>query len=400
MNKFSLDISKAKERYKIAEEPLFCKNLTEFSNHNGKLIRISDVYSGVWLEHSYDALLFSKLYPEYSDVAVSQADYFIENQLSGGKLPAVLRDTSVPRDIGEQQASYRQVQECVSFANICYETYKLTGNKSFLKRAYNSLSKWDEWLCQNRMTRNTGLIELFCEYDTGHDNALRFDKIPKRTPDDYGSKFEKSDVLPIIAPDMNAVFYGDRIALSKMAGELGDVQSAQMWQDKAYEVKEKMMSLLFEKNDEFLYDLDKNGNMRKFKTILMANVFQERMLDNDLFERIYERYFKNENEFYTTLPFPSTSVSDKNWIKNLEGNSWNYFSQTLVALRCDFWMEYYGKKNDYEDLLQRWLWAFTNSTLMFGQEFYPMTGEPSNCSPYYSSAILFYISAMRRLGYV
>lgn len=395
----NLHTEKALELYKQAEETLFTKNLTTFGNHKGKLLKISGTYSGVWLEHAYDPLLFAKLFPQEKEVAVSQAEFFLDNQRKNGQLPALLRDPADPHNTGKAHISYRQIQECVSFAGICYETYVCTQNRAFLKRAYESLCNWDKWLCSTRMTRKTELIELFCEWDTGHDNALRLDGFAHSTKDLYGSEFEPHPALPILAPDMNAVFYGDRNALAQMAKALGKEEEAEEWKKKAKAVQAKMLELLYNKEDNFFYDLDINGQFRKFKTIQIANVFQERVLEQDLFNQIYAQYFENEKEFKTPIPFPATSVSDPAWVQNMSGNSWNFYAQTLVALRTDFWMEYYGKATDYEDLLYKWLCAFTDSPLPFGQEFHPITGAPSDCSPNYSSALLFYIQAMRRLGY-
>ena len=51
-------------------------------------------------------------------------------------------------------------------------------------------------------------------------------------------------------------------------------------------------------------------------------------------------------------------------------------------------------------LLEKWIdkWTFGNK-IMFGQELDPLTGETSDCSEWYSSCMLVYIYAVRRLGY-
>ncbi len=397
----NFSLKQAKERCKQAQDILMHKNVTSFSNHNGPLLKISGTYAGVWLEHAYDPLLFAQLFPEQQSIAVSQVMYFFENQTPDGQLPALLRDPADPNNAGKPLVSYRHIQECVSFAGICYKTYQCTNDTQFLKNAYARLCAWDNWLCQNRMTQKTGLIELFCEYDTGHDNALRLKGIPHNAKDMYGKAYDESvEILPLLAPDMNAVFYGDRKALAKMAKALHLPEEAAAWEKKALDVKSRMLSLLYNKEDNFFYDRDKNGNWRKFKTIQIANVFQEQVLDQDMFDSIYTQYFKSDKHFDTPIPFPAASISDPVWIQNAPGNSWNFYAQTLVALRTSLWMEHYGKTQDYEDLLKKWLCAYTASPLPFGQEFHPITGAPSDSSPYYSSAMLLFIYAMRRLGYI
>lgn len=389
-----MHIQKAKELYKNAEEVLFTKNLTTFAGHDGSLLRISDTYSGVWLEHAYDPVVFASLYPEKKDVAISQARIFFENQKADGQLPALVRDAGDDWNSGKVFVSYKHIQECVSFAELCYETYLLTEDRAFLAEAYAALCRWDGWLCQNRQSQNSGLIETLCEWDTGHDNALRL----KGAPHDVDGFSVEHPFLPLLSPDMNAVFYGDRIALSKMAEALEKPEESKAWADKAKTVKEKMFSLLYDEKDQFFYDLDKNGNLRKFKSIHITNVFQEHLLSQEQFDEIYNRYFTDEKEFKTKIPFPALSVSDPNWVQNMTGNSWNFYAEALVALRAERWMPHYGKQADYENLLKVWIEAYTASDLPFGQEFHPMTGKPSTSSPYYSTAMLFFIRAMRHLG--
>ena len=390
-----MDWSKAKERYKIAEETLFTQNVRKLPDFDGEVVKISDCYPGIWMEHSYDPLVLATLYREFSKVPENQAEMFFKHQREDGQLPAFFHYGT-----GSLKIGYGQIQECVSFGKICFETYQLTQNKDFLAKSYEAFKKWDNWLCDARMTRGKGLIELFCEWDTGHDHALRLESVPHASTDGFGREYADNGFLPMLAPDMNAVFYGDRMALSYMADELGKADEAEEWRKKAKQVKEKMFELLYNKEDEFFYDLDKNDNLRKFKTIMITNVFHEHVLSQDEFDVIYDRYFKSDKHFGTPVPFPATSVSDPAWIQNRAGNSWNFYAEALVALRAERWMEHYKKHDDYEKLLYKWIECYTNSDLMFGQEFHPITGEPSECSPNYSSALLFYIRAMRKLGKV
>ena len=108
---------------------------------------------------------------------------------------------------------------------------------------------------------------------------------------------------------------------------------------------------------------------------------------------------QNEDEFLTPYPFPSMSKADPTFKQNADGNSWGFYSQALTVLRCTRWMDYYGKSRDFDEVLEKWVrqWALSK-TIMFGQELDPFTGEPSNCSEWYSSCMLVYIYAVRRLG--
>ncbi len=72
------------------------------------------------------------------------------------------------------------------------------------------------------MTTHQGLIELFCLYDTGHDNSARLADIPDPYPVRRGVRRGLRCGAHAGAGTMDAVLlHGDRRALSKMAAELG-----------------------------------------------------------------------------------------------------------------------------------------------------------------------------------
>ena len=127
----------------------------------------------------------------------------------------------------------------------------------------------------------------------------------------------------------------------------------------------------------------------------------EHVLDAELADEIYEKHLHNPDEFFTEYPFPSMAKCDPSFRQNLSGNSWGFYSQALTVLRCTRWMDYYGKSTDFDQILEKWIrqWTFGNK-LMFGQELHPLTGEASDCSAFYSSCMLVYIYAVRRLGLI
>ena len=63
---------------------------------------------------------------------------------------------------------------------------------------------------------------------------------------------------------MNCNYFATLTALSKMAKELGAESEAEKWSTEAKHVKEKLFEICFDKDDCFFYDVDINGNKRKF----------------------------------------------------------------------------------------------------------------------------------------
>ena len=391
-------------KYNQAIDRIESFHIKTFEGQPGPIFLISTTYPGVWIEHTYDGIKYGELFPgaKGAEVAKNQTLLFIRNQTEDGRLPYNVLDASLikAKGWGRSIVNYTQIQECVSFGQLCWDAYKQLNDREYLKEAYTALCKWDKWLCTHRMTMNKGLIELFCLYDTGHDNSARLADIPNPCPDKYGTQSADAEALPILATDMNAVFYGNRMACAQMAEELGLAAEAAEWRAKAKDVKDRMIELLYDKEDEFFYDVDCKGNKRKFLSIAISNVFTEHVMDKEMADRVYNRHMKNPAEFWTEYPFPSMAISDPGSIKDRDGNSWGYYTQGLTALRCARWMDHYGYGADYDHLLAKWVEAITRSDMNFSQELDPISGEMSKSSEWYSSAMLLYIYACRRLGYV
>ena len=121
--------------------------------------------------------------------------------------------------------------------------------------------------------------------------------------------------------------------------------------------------------------------------------------DAELIRELYERHISNPEEFATPYPYPSMAICDPSCREHAENNCWGYFSQGLIALRCTLWMDEYGFSEELDRLCKAWVEAWTKhyDTVKFGQELDPITGVPTDCSEWYSSTMLFYLYAVKRL---
>jgi len=376
----------------IVLDRIHSHHLRTWNGLDGNIFFISDAYPGVWLEHVYDGVAWADYCPEQHEVSRNQVRLFLNWQKPDGQLPCYVWAT---------KTGYTQTQECVSFGSLCLDACSQNPqDTALLSDCYKACAAWDAWLCQNRMTLGTGLVEMFCGYDTGHDNSGRLNglKYPGNICADAAVPPADDDALPILAPDMNAVFFGNRMALAQMAGMLGLPEEAAVWRAKAQDVKKKLFEICYNEQDQFFYDVDRQGVQRKVKSISITNLFTEGVLDRDLGDQIFERYLHDPHEFWTPYPFPAVSISDPTWVQNLPGNSWGFYSQGLTALRTLRWMEKYGRANEMEEIMAKWVSAWSQSTTTpFGQELHPITGQPSESSAWYSSCMLYFLHAIRRL---
>ncbi len=401
----SLDTLKAQKEMILKR--IYDHHLRHWCGSEGNVFFISDTYPGCWAEHLYDGIAWANYMPAEHDVSKHHIDLFLDRQTEEGQIPCY---------VWANEIGYGQVQECVSIGSVCLEAIAQNpDDPAFLRKCYDAVSKWVNWFYEKRMTLGCGLVEMFCGYDTGHDDSARLGgytngayhldgikyrgnrKIDGKTVN-AGILVDDCAVLPILAPDMNACFFGNHMALAEMADLLGLATEAEVWRYKANIVREKMTEYLWDEDDRFFYDVDRNGNKRKIRSISITNVLSEGVLDKATAEAVYKRYIKNENEFWTPFPLPAVSSSDPGWIQNKPGNSWGFYSQGLTALRTMRWMPKMGHTDDMEELMRRWVSAWSRSqTTLFGQELHPITGEPSVCSQWYSSCMLYFLHAIRRL---
>ena len=219
-----------KEYCDMAFDRITNTNVNCFAGHTKPVFLISDTYPGVWLEHANDSVFLAKLDTRYLEIAKNTLCLFLDNQKPNGQLPCYVIDKSKGPNWSE--LGYSQIQECVSFTRLCYEYYEMSDDFEFLNYAYDKCVKWQKWQENTRMPNDKGLIEMFCGYDTGHDNSCRMEgvKYDGCAKDNDASVYPEDDnVLPIIAPDINAVYYGTVMALSDMARALGKQDDAQKW---------------------------------------------------------------------------------------------------------------------------------------------------------------------------
>ena len=396
----------------VIEKRIQEKHIGCFTDSDIPLFFISTEYPGIWLEHVYDSVVYAQLYPSALSIQVARNTirFFIDHQTEEGKYPCYCRDYKKAGCSPKEALGYSHIQECVSFARLGLEVCEMTGDRILAEELYESAQRWDSWLRKYRMTRGTGLIEMFVGYDTGHDWSGRLQGLS--CPDRYeieghwmNAKILPPDeqVAPIIAVDMNATFFGTQKALAELARICGRPKEAKAWEKKAAEVKRKLFEFCYDAADAFFYDVDKYGKKRKYLSSTIFHLFMEGVLDKEadkeLIQEIYHRHIKNPKEFWTEYPFPSMAACDPSCRDHKTGNCWGYYSEGLIALRCIRWMDAYGFSKDFDHICMKWLRAWTAcfNKIKLGQELDPHTGEPTAVSEWYSSCMLFYLYAARRL---
>ena len=343
-------------------------------------------YRGIWLECApHEGLVYSHI---RRDIARNNHMAFFKLQREDGQMPANMRSGSV---------GLAQIQMVVPIAATAWELAQQTRDEELLATAYEACSRWDAWLRKYRDTRRTGLCEGFCTWDTGHDNSPRWAGMPNACPDHDARKCPPVAGLPRLCPDLSATVYGGRVALARMARELGKGSEASRWQDDAESIRRLIVGRLYDADDACFYDLDAENRFVRVRGDLITRVLGEHVVDQRLFDLIYERQIHNPKSFWAPYPLPSIALDDPAFVRPIPRNSWGGASQALTALRAPRWMEHYGKPADLAHLMQQWVAALLRAT-EFRQQMDPLTGEFTDGAPGYSPAALVLIDFTWRLA--
>lgn len=344
-------------------------------------------YPGIWLECGpLEGLVYGRF-----DRAIARANHevFFHHQRADGYLPCY---------VWSEKLGTAQIQMVVPIAATALETADLLQDEAFLANAYHSCARWDDWLSRNRDTRGTGLCELFCQFDSGHDSSPRHEGLPEECPNGNAAVCPDAGALPYLAPDLSASVYGGRVALASMAERLGKADEALVWTEKAEITRRLILEYCYDSEDECFYDVDADGRFVRIRGDVLTRVFGEHVVDQAMFERIYARHIKDPAAFWTPYPLPSIAADDPAFVRDLPENSWGGASQALTALRAPRWFEYYGKSDDLHHLMERWVEAIVRAPA-FMQQMNPWTGEFST-SAGYSPSMCVLVDFAERLGMV
>lgn len=346
-------------------------------------------YNGLWLEHNQDCFFACELMPE---IAWESIKIVMDYQQDDGLLPYSLRFS--PFKVGVSQ-----LQTVWPFARCALETArKLQLPEAEFAKIYDAGLCYDNWLTTYRNCNQRGLVEMFCAFDTGHDDSKRVKDggIPNACPGAWAGNMPDIPAMPVIAADLSATRYGGLTALAELAEMLDKPREAVKLKQQADDLKNAIMEYLYDKEDEFFYDRAPDG-FRKYRTEHITRLFLNKVVDRELFDRIYNRYFTDENEFFSPYPIPSVSVSDPSFNAEHPKNCWGGNTQMLTLLRAILWMDHYGKGADLEEIMRRTLKAFLKFDNPFAQELHPVTGEPIGFGENYTPALLFFRECCKRL---
>lgn len=136
------------------------------------------------------------------------------------------------------------------------EIYRKTKDLDFVREMYPKLVKYHEWWYQYRDHDQNGLCEygstdgtlIAAKWESGMDNAVRFDDSKMLKNNDHGWSMDQESV------DLNAYLFAEKEQLAELATLLNKTEEAKAFKSAAIKLKEHIASGFWDNKTGFFYD--------------------------------------------------------------------------------------------------------------------------------------------------
>ena len=340
-------------------------NLRDFA---GKRVLVEGGgYGKIWLEtQPMGGEMYALRDPE---AARNNTELFMLLQREDGRLPG-----SVECIGSRLEPQFNKVQG-FCFPAPAMELYYLLGrDPAWLDALRSCLMKFDAWLWRTRDSNGDGLLESYCVYDTGEDNALRYGDAPCWWTED--SAPTGCSVVPMASMDVMSWSWACRDTLSRIARLLGSEQDALLWRQQADETASALRRGLWDEQAGTCFDIAQGGSRVSVLCHNPLRCMYWGSFSQDMAERFVREHLLRADEFNTPMPLPSVAVRDP-LFRNAPENNWSGQSEGLTWQRAIDALENYGMQPLLTRLGKRFLRALCEAGGVYAQQFDPFTGRPS-----------------------
>lgn len=323
-------------------------------------------YEKIWLETQ--PMGGEMYFPHDPEAAVNNVLLFMEHQRPDGRLPG-----SIALMDGKIVPQFNKLQG-FCFPLHAMNLYYLTGeSKEYLRQLEDCLIRFDGWLQSTRDTDGDGILESFCVYDTGEDNALRYGDAPCWWEEDGPP--EGNAFVPMASMDITSFSYACRSTLKQIARILQNGREEE-WRQKANAVQNTLIEKLWDKEKAACFDFYPGGKKRTVLTHNNLRCMYWESFTKDMAEAFVQKHLLNPQEFWTPLPLPSVAANDP-LFRNIPENNWSGQCEGLTFQRAIFALENYGMEKYLPLLAEKLFSAVENNGYTFTQQYDPFTGAAS-----------------------
>jgi len=256
--------------------------------------------------------------------------------------------------------------------------YWMGEDEDYLRQLEACLERFDAYLWRVRDSNGDGILESWCKYDTGEDNAVRYGDAPNYATEEVPP--EGSAVVPMASMDVTSFSYAARDTLREIALIRGDEEAAEKWRKAAADVAQVIREKLWDDARGACFDKDRYGRVIDVMCHNTLRCMYWGSIAPDMADRFVQEHLLNPDEFWTPLPLPSVAVNDPAF-RNAPENNWSGQCEGLTYQRAILALERYGYERIVTRLGKKLFDAVHRGGLLFVQQFDPFTGAPSIVDP-------------------
>jgi len=251
-------------------------------------------------------------------------------------------------------------------------------SQGYLDQLADCLERFDAYLWRVRDANGDGILESWCVYDTGEDNAVRYGNSPVYCTEDVPP--EGFDIVPMASMDVTSFSYACRDTLAEISCIRGDMAAHKKWRNLADEVANVIGEKLWDDKRGALFDKDRHGNVIDVLCHNTLRCMYWGSVSPYMADRFVREHLLNPAEFWTPCPLPSVAVNDPAF-RNAVENNWSGQSEGLTYQRAILALERYGYEKLVTQLGKKLFDTVYHGGLLFVQQFDPFTGAPSIVDP-------------------
>jgi len=225
-------------------------------------------------------------------------------------------------------------------------------DEKFLQEIYPKLVRYHEWWYMDRLPPgealcawgSAGEYPYAAAWESGLDNSIRFDEVK------LIKLHEGTYIQDILALDLNAYLYTDKVYLAKIAEKLGLKGDAQKWSGEAEKLAAEISKVMFDPEEGAFFDVRIQGqSFVKTYSVVQWLPLWAGIADEEEAIRMIGHMLDPE-KFWTNMPFPTVAIDDPEFDS---GGYWRgpvwldhaYFG--IVALKR------YGYESSAEEAVER-----------------------------------------------
>ncbi|MDD6051308.1 MAG: trehalase family glycosidase [Clostridiales bacterium] len=329
-------------------------------------------YEKIWLETQP---MGGEMYAKHNmTAALNNHLLFMRHQREDGRLAGSIQ--GFPD--GTVEAQFNKFQGFCFPWSALNMYYWIGEDRQYLDQLADCLERFDAYLWAVRDSNGDGILESWCKYDTGEDNAVRYGDAPNYAIGEVPP--EGSSVVPMASMDVMSFSYACRDTLSEIGLIRGDMAAAKKWRAAADEVANTIGQELWDDARGALFDKDKHGHVIDVLCHNTLRCMYWGSVSPYMADRFVKEHLLNPEEFWTPCPLPSVAANDPAF-RNAVENNWSGQCEGLTYQRAILALERYGYEKLVTQLGKKLFDVVSKGGLLFVQQFDPLTGAPSIVDP-------------------